>query len=222
MGEYFSGMFEKFSEWNGYIIMAIVLLIVFAVIMYFAGRKTKWDTHMLASAAMCTALTYVLSQIRLFSMPQGGSITPASMLPIILFSMAYGVWPGFLTGSVCGLLGLLQSAYVVHPMQLILDYQLAMAMAGFAALTRNKRSLGIFRLPLGVLIAFVGRYACSVISGALFFAEYAGDLNPWIYSLGYNITYLGPEALVTIILAFIPKVAALENVIKGTDKKLRA
>ena len=220
MGEYLSGVFEKFSEWNGYILAAIVLLVLFAVGMYFAGRKVKWNTRMLASAAMCVALTYVLGQIRLFTMPQGGSITPGSMLPEMLFSMAYGVWPGFLAGALCGMLGLLQSAYVIHPVQMILDYPLAMAMVGLGAIVRNKRSLGAFRLPLAVLIACIGRYACSVVSGSVFFAEYAGDMNPWVYSLSYNITYMGPETLVTMALAFIPKVAALENVIKGTDKRM--
>ena len=185
-----------------------------------AGRKVKWNTRMLASAAMCVALTYVLGQIRLFTMPQGGSITPGSMLPVMLFSMAYGVWPGFLAGALCGMLGLLQSAYVIHPVQMILDYPLAMAMVGLGAIVRNKRSLGAFRLPLAVLIACIGRYACSVVSGSVFFAEYAGDMNPWVYSLSYNITYMGPETLVTMALAFIPKVAALENVIKGTDKRM--
>ena len=153
-------------------------------------------------------------------MPQGGSITPGSMLPVMLFSMAYGVWPGFLAGTLCGMLGLLQSAYVIHPIQMILDYLLAMAMVGLGAIVRNKRSLGAFRLPLAVLIACIGRYACSVVSGAVFFAEYAGDMNPWVYSLSYNITYMGPETLVTMALAFIPKVAALEGVIKGTDKRM--
>ena len=52
MGEYLSGVFEKFSEWNGYILAAIVLLVLFAVGMYFAGRKVKWNTRMLAWAAM--------------------------------------------------------------------------------------------------------------------------------------------------------------------------
>lgn len=221
MGEYLSGAFEKFSEWNGYILSAIVLLLLFAIGMYFAGRKVKWDTRMLASAAMCIALTYVLSQIRLFSMPQGGSITPGSVLPIMLFSMAYGVWPGFLAGALCGLLGLLQSAYVIHPIQMLLDYPLAMAAVGLGAIVRNKYSLGIFRLPVALLIAFIGRYICSVISGVVFFAEYAGDMNVWVYSLSYNATYMGPEALVAIALAFIPKVAALEGVIKGADKRLR-
>ena len=103
---------------------------------------------------------------------------------------------------------------------MILDYLLAMAMVGLGAIVRNKRSLGAFRLPLAVLIACIGRYACSVVSGAVFFAEYAGDMNPWVYSLSYNITYMGPETLVTMALAFIPKVAALEGVIKGTDKRM--
>ncbi|MGI6183198.1 MAG: energy-coupled thiamine transporter ThiT [Candidatus Fimadaptatus sp.] len=221
MGEYLAGAFGKFAEWQWYVIAAVVLLVLFAVAMLMAGRKVKWNTRMLSSAAMCIALSFVLGAIKLYSMPQGGSITPGSMLPVILFGMAYGVWPGVIVGAAWGLLDLLQSMYVVHPMQLLLDYPIAFAMMGLGALVR-KQNWGILRLPAAVLIACVGRYACAVISGAVFFAEYAGDMNPWIYSLTYNVTYMGPETLVTMALAFIPQIAGLERVVRGTDKKLRA
>lgn len=222
MGEYLAQAFEKIGEWQWYVVAAVVLIVIFGGCMFMISRKVKWNARMLSGGAMCLALSFVLSAIRLFSMPQGGSITPGSMIPVLLFSMAYGVWPGLLVGAAWGMMELLQSMYVVHPMQLILDYTLAFAMVGMGAVVRNARSLGIFRLPLAALIASVLRYICSVVSGAVFFAEYAGDLNPWVYSLGYNVTYMGPEALVTIVLLFIPQIAALENVIKGTDKKLRA
>lgn len=222
MGEYLAQAFEKIGEWQWYVVAAVVLIVIFGGCMFMISRKVKWNARMLSAGAMCLALSFVLSAIRLFSMPQGGSITPGSMIPVLLFSMAYGVWPGLLVGAAWGMMDLLQSMYVVHPMQLILDYTLAFAMVGMGAVVRNARSLGIFRLPLAALIGSVLRYICSVVSGAVFFAEYAGDLNPWVYSLGYNVTYMGPEALVTIVLLFIPQIAALENVIKGTDKKLRA
>ena len=78
------------------------------------------------------------------------------------------------------------------------------------------------RLPFGVLIASIGRYVCAVVSGAVFFAEYAGDMNPWIYSLTYNLNYMWPDALIAMALALLLHATGLESVIRGNSRKLRA
>lgn len=222
MGAYLAEAFEKFGEWQWYVIAAVLLLTLFGAGMLVAGRKVKWTTHMLASAAMCIALSFVLGSIRLYRMPQGGSITPGSMLPVILFGMAYGVWPGIVAGAAWGLLDLMQSMSIVHPLQLLLDYPVAFAMMGLGALVRNQKKLGAMRLPVGVLIASIGRYVCAVVSGAVFFAEYAGDMNPWIYSLTYNLNYMWPDALIAMALALLLHATGLESVIRGNLRKLRA
>ncbi len=78
--------------------------------------------------------SFVLSQIKLFSLPQGGSITPFSMLFIILIGYFFGVKTGVLTGIVYGLLQLAFGGWVMHPMQLLLDYPLAFGALGLSGL----------------------------------------------------------------------------------------
>lgn len=206
MAEFLSGTifrFDKVGE-NGtpmWIIWAAIALmgaILFAV----SRQKKRWSTRMLANAALCIALSFILSYIRLYKMPQGGSITCASMLPIFLFAYAYGVIPGFVTGMAYGLLQFIQDAYFVHPIQLLLDYPLAFAMLALAGLFREKG----WGLYVGITLGALGRMVCAVLSGVIFFAEYAGDMNPWVYSIVYNVTYIVPEAIICMVLAAIPSV----------------
>lgn len=206
VSEFLSGTifrFDKVGE-NGtpmWIIWAAILLmgaILFAV----SRQKKRWSTRMIANAALCIALSFILSYIRLYKMPQGGSITCASMLPIFLFAYAYGVIPGFVTGIAYGLLQFIQDAYFVHPIQLLLDYPLAFAMLALAGLFREK-SWGLY---VGIAMGALGRMICAVLSGVIFFAEYAGDMNPWVYSIVYNVTYIVPEAIICMVLAAIPSV----------------
>ncbi|MBO6307657.1 MAG: energy-coupled thiamine transporter ThiT, partial [Oribacterium sp.] len=103
----------------------LVACIIAGIIIFFVSRSRKsWNTRMLANAALCIALSFILSCIRLYNLPQGGAITLASMLPLFLFSYVYGVAPGFLVGAGYGMLLFIQDAYFVHPVELILDYPL--------------------------------------------------------------------------------------------------
>ena len=116
----------------------------------------------------------------------------------------------------------MQSMSIVHPLQVLLDYPVAFAMMGLGALVRKQSKLGMFKLPVAVLIAALGRYVCAVVSGAVFFAEYAGDMNPWIYSLTYNVSYLSPDALLAMVLALLLHAAGLESIITSSTRRSRA
>ena len=48
------------------------------------------DTRALVYGALCISLSFVLSYIKLFSMPMGGSLTLCSMLPIAMYAWAFG------------------------------------------------------------------------------------------------------------------------------------
>ena len=80
-------------------------------------KGNKLTTRMLVQGALCIALAFVLSYIKLFSMPMGGSITLFSMLPIFVFAWMYGPAAGLLAGFAYSLLQVVQGAYVVHPVQ---------------------------------------------------------------------------------------------------------
>ena len=98
------GKFAEFPMW-GWALVAVLL--VGGVVAYMAvkgNRKSVWTTKMLSLGAVCIALSSVLSMIRLWKMPMGGSITPASMLPMMLFAYVYGVGPGCTLGVIYGLL----------------------------------------------------------------------------------------------------------------------
>ena len=211
---YLASVFKKVFEQKWYTWAVVIALAVAGVILYMSSRRVRWNSRHIAMAAMCIAIGFVLSCIRLFHVPQGGSVTPASMLPMVMFMLACGPLEGFVAGCAFGLLQLLADPWVIHPIQLLVDYPLAygaMALACLAAVIPVNERL---QLPLAVLLAAIGRYAMAVLSGTVFFAEYAGDQNALVYSLIYNVSYLGPDTLVCMIVAFIPGLPRLVEMIR--------
>ena len=216
MQTWFSEVVADILEVKWYTWVIVVALIVMAVVLLRAGRGAKWNSRHLASAAMCIAIAFVLSGIRLFRLPQGGSITAFSMLPLILFAVAFGPVQGAVAGCAYGILQLIQDPYVIHPLQLLVDYPFAFGALALGGLVNFIPVKDSFKLPLAVVLATLGRYAMAVVSGTVFFAEYAPvGQNALFYSLGYNLGYLGPDALLCLIAAFIPTVQRLTGVMKS-------
>lgn len=167
----------------------------------------------IVTGGIALALAFVLSQLKLFELPNGGTVTPASVLPIIIFAMAFGPSWGFLVAFIFSLLQLI-GGYLLTPFQVILDYTLGYAslgITGFAALPAAKRN--VFRNPLkrfanaGVVkaiiftvLSYIVRWFCSVLSGVIFYAEYAGDLNPWVYSMIYNGSFLSLDLAFLLVV----------------------
>ena len=208
------GFFDDLLSLPWYTVAVLVALVVAGVILAMASKKSKWNSRRITMGAMCIAIAFVLSCIRLYRMPQGGSITPASMLPLVLFMVACGPLQGFVVGCAYGLLQLITDPYVIHPIQMLVDYPLAYGAMILCCLAALIPVLKEIQLPVAVLFAAVGRYIMAVLSGAIFFAEYAGEQNAWIYSLIYNISYIGPDTLVCILVAFIPGMTRLVEMIK--------
>ena len=142
-------------------------------------------------------------------MPMGGSVTLGSMIPIIFIAYVYGPRVGYLTGMLFGVMDLLLGAYVVHPMQLLLDYVLAFGVLGVAGYFKNN-------ISIGALVAISLRFLCHIASGVIFFSSYAGEQNALVYSILYNGTYLLPEAIIAmIILAVLPTKRLRTEISKG-------
>ncbi|HPY36576.1 MAG TPA: energy-coupled thiamine transporter ThiT [Clostridia bacterium] len=206
-------LFEELGKLKWFSIAALVFaaaLTAYLIYLLFKGKKGIREKEMPAGAvdptlslvygALCVALSFILSYLRLFRMPQGGSLTIASMLPIALYSQWFGLKRGLLAGAAFGFLQLLQDAYIVHLLQLLLDYPLAFMCVGLAGLFPNN-------LPLGLLAGGLGRILCSTLSGAIFFAQFSPEgMNPWAYSFVYNALALGPDQLICIVLALMPPV----------------
>ena len=171
---------------------------------------TDTKTKTLVYGALCIALSFALSYVKLFSMPMGGSVTLCSMLPLMYYSYRFGVGRGLLAGLAYGLLQLLQKPEVVHWAQLLCDYPLAFAAIGLAGVTANRGDFtkgAVWRLPLGVLVGGAARAVFHIVSGAVFFAEYTpAGMNAWWYSFLYNGGYLGVDTLLCMVIVSIPPV----------------
>ena len=168
----------------------------------------------LAYCAVCIALAFLLNQVSLFRMPQGGSITPASMLFVVLAGYWLGPMYGILAGVSKGLLDTITGATVMHPVQYVLDYLLAFGMLGLSGFFRKMN----FGLQIGYIVGVLGRYVMVVASGAVFWATMAGmeGTEALVFSLVYNITYIGPEAAVTLVLVSLPSVRYAINSVTRT------
>ena len=198
-------MFEKFTEIPVGTWIALGLIVAFGVVMMCFTTKVKWNAKMLAYAALCIAISFVLSYIRLFRMPQGGSITPASMLPVMMFAYAFGFGPGLVCSMAYGVLQMFQDMYIVGWVQATLDYVLAFGSLALVALFRGWKSP--LNFSVGVVVAGIARVFFHVLSGVVYFAEYAPEgMNPLVYSLVYNLSSVGVDALICAVIAFIPGV----------------
>lgn len=168
------------------------------------SRHPVSPAKILAFSALLAALAVALGAMTLFRMPQGGSVTPFSMLPVFLAAYYFGVPRGFLVGVVVGLLNLLLSPFIVHPVQLLLDYPLAFGALAAGGFFRKMGEAGM--IP-GYLTGVFFRYLCAVLSGILFFGSYAPEnFNGITWSLWYNLTYLGAEGLMTVLVLLVPSV----------------
>lgn len=157
-------------------------------------------------SALFVAMAFVLSFVKIFKMPLGGSVTLFSMFVISLPAYFYGAKYGFSAAFAYSILQLIQGGYVVHPVQMLLDYIFAFTCFGVVAFFRNIKHATY----IGFLIACAMRWIMSSLSGYIFFKEYAPETwNPIIYTLAYNGGYIFAEYLITIIFVSIPQIKNL-------------
>ena len=112
------------------------------------NKKPSITTRCLVEGAVMVALAQVLSIIKLWEMPWGGSVC-LSMLPIFLYACRWGLKPGLLSGFVFGVLQfILDGGFVLGWQSIVGDYLVAFTVLGLAGLFRFRKS-SIF---LGTLV----------------------------------------------------------------------
>jgi thiamine transporter len=173
----------------------------------------------LTVCAVCIAMAFTLNQVSLFRMPQGGSVTPFSMMFVVLAAYWFGpVW-GIISGVSMGLLDTITGATVnpINPLvSYILDYPVAFGMLGTAGFFRKWK----FGLQIGFIAGVLGRYASVFLSGWIIW----GELLPGsaVFSLIYNATYIAPELIATLVIISLPAMkhaidAVTKNVVSPAD-----
>ena len=152
-------------------------------------------THLLTEIAAFVALSVICSFIKIWEMPQGGSVA-LTMVPILLIAFRRGPVAGMITGGIYGLISLAIAGVIYHPMSILLDYVLAFGLVGLAGFFRKNLPFAI----CGTVLGIAGRFLSSLVSGAVLFGSYApAGQNPWIYSLIYQATYLIPELVICLV-----------------------
>lgn len=164
---------------------------------FFMSRTpSSLRTKILVESSLCIALVLILSHIKLFRMPQGGSVT-LEMLPLLFLSFRWGVKWGALSGILAGILQIAFGGFFLHPLQVLLDYPIALGAVGLSGLWKNHP-------VFSSLLAGGSRLFCHVLSGVIFFSAYAPPSeNIWLYSFLYNITFLLPSLILSLFLAWI-------------------
>jgi len=193
-----------FESVQGQITTVAVIFLLLALVM--KTNEKKNDVSILVKTSILLAVTFVLNQITLLKMPHGGSITAFSMVTLFLVGYLFGPRQGVLAGMAYGLLDLTINPYVVHPIQMLMDYPLALGAIGIGGLLRNQK----YGMITGYLVGVLGRYLVIVISGIIFWGMYAAEgFNAVTWSFFYNMTYMLPEAVTTVAILMIPQVRNL-------------
>ena len=170
---------EGVTFWVTVAVLLVVGVAVYLVTRKKSNKKSFWTAKTMAVGAMCMALSSVLSLIKLWPMPMGGSVTPASMLPFVLDG---GAWAA---------LGLIPN---------LLDYPIAFAMTGLAGCFRGSKA----KMAAGFVLGCFGRFMASFLSGFIFYGQYAPEgVNPVWYSLTYNGSYMLVECIICIALGLL-------------------
>lgn len=167
------------------------------------NSKIMW----LCEGALMVAIATVLSMIPIIGMPYGGSVTAASMLPIVIFAYRYGVGKGLTVGLVYAVIQLLlgvsnlsyATSFTAAVAIVLLDYLVAFTVLGLVGLFREKLGSQSAELAVSTLVVCALRYVCHVISGCTVWAGVSIPTSDGlVYSLGYNAAYMVPETVVTV------------------------
>ena len=189
-------------------LLAVLMLILFSV----RVKKIRWTFGMMTNIAILLAVAVVLNQLRLFHMPQGGSVTPGGMLPLMLIAWRYGINVGMFAGFLFGIISIMQDPFILHPVQVLFDYPLPFMAMGLAALSPKDN------FYFGVIAAFFGRFVCHFLSGVIFFGAYAPEgTSVVMWSLTFNAIYIVGETIICLLLV---RVLPVKRLLNAMDRRL--
>ena len=202
------------------LISIIVLALTIILTLLLTRFSKKLNTKKLTVSAMLISLSFVLSFIKVKIAPQGGSVTLMSMLPVLLACYFGGFSLGLFIGFVFALLQFISSPWVLTIETFLLDYVLAYSSIALACTFKKCVKNQTTSLLSGILLVYIVRIICHVLSGMIIFSfgiisEGFPVNNAFIYSLVYNVTYLVPDMILTLIGAlYLSKTKIINTVEK--------
>lgn len=178
-------------------------------------KETRQSIYALCQCGIFVALATILSFLPVYEMPMGGSVTLASMLPILLIGVKFGYKWGMGASTVYMLMQLLQAimkgdvfVYCQGATAVIIcvlfDYVVPFGILGLSAFAKTKEN-GKFNIvkvcvTFGVLI--FARFMCHFVTGVVIWGQWAPEgMGKFVYSLLYNGQYMLPELIITVAVA---------------------
>ncbi len=174
------------------LIVSVVIGVLIMIGIFILGKKREVNnTRAIVYGAIAIAMSFALSYARFVKLPQGGSVTFASLLPLMIYCCMFGTRRGIVVCLIYGFLQALQDTYIIHPLQFLLDYPLAFGMISASGIFFERTPLKKNKLAafiVGAIIAVVLRYACHICSGTFAFGADAPDTASsfFAYSAAYN------------------------------------
>lgn len=157
----------------------------------------------LCEGALLVAMAQALSYLKLWDMPQGGSIT-IGMLPIFLYCARWGFGRGMLAAVAYSILQFLfDGSFAISWQSILGDYIVAFSVLGLAGLFSRTKG-NVF---WGTIAGCVARFLVHYVVGATVWGEYMPDeffgmtmTTPWFYSALYNGSYMLPDMVLILVL----------------------
>ena len=179
--------------------------------------KSRQTIRTIVEIALFAAIGYILDEIQgvfAVSFTSGGSIGFA-MVPVIIIGYRRGGVASVLTGLIMGMLDFCTKAYIIHPVQPLLDYILPYALVGVAGFFKplfdhaKSKGLKVMWITIAGVVGGLLKFTSHFFAGAIFWNEAAyfawglTYLNPWVYSLVYNMAYIGPCIVISIAVCIL-------------------
>lgn len=180
-------------------------------------QKSHLRIRALVEGALMVAAAQILSLIKLWEMPWGGSVVLA-MVPLVLYAVRWGLRDGLIASVVFGVLQFMfDGGFAIGWQSILGDYVIAFGVIGLAGLTVGKPILGS-------VIGGAARFLVHYVVGATVWAEYMPEeffgmsmSSPWFYSLLYNLAYMLPNIIITVVVFLILGATPLKKYLHGED-----
>lgn len=207
MNNFINTLKEGFTEiFNSPLSLATLIGVTILILAFIRFKKINLNTKVMARIGIALALATILHLIKIVDLPNGaGSINLGSMVPILIISFMYGPEIGMLTGFLFGIIYLIISPYILHPIQVLFDYPLPYMAVGLAGFFKNNKLIGA---TFGMFIEFIFHF----ISGVLFFGQFAPEgWSPVLYSFIMNGSVVAGNLLVVLVILSLIPISRLVN-----------
>lgn len=180
-------------------ILTIVFLTAYFGVTFYLLRGLKLRTKDITLCGVMIALTLILESIRI-PLPTGATMPCFSIIPLILLAVVCDYRLAFLSGWVCGILGILliPEWQPIYWVQVPVEHLVCFSCMGYAGIFGSDKR---WKILCGILLASALKLCGHTLSGVLFFSQDAWKgWGAWGYSLVYNVSQNVPLCILSAVV----------------------